>query len=950
MPKARKFPFFFFFPFSFSPSILLFLSLFSLILFLPPSFPAVEQHQELLQNERANFKVLSRAVREIGGIPLLALSQDMSNTVPDEKVVMAYVTYLCNRLLEVSEEARAAVVLQLAWRNRKLKRQAAEEMAERRRAMAEQKRAEQQRQLQAAIVLQAAWRRVQACRLVAYLRQERAAVLLQSVARGFLARTRLAALQAERTCAATALQAGWRGRQARHLKAERLHAVRVLQAAARAYVARQQRAQAAAILIQRVWRGHVARQSYERQYRAVVTIQQLARALLARQTVARLRAEHQRELAAGTIYNWLHTIRVNRLFASAQQFVRQAIDGRRERRQAAALTLQAHLRGLQARTAYARLQRAVRLMQPLFRFRLHQRTQHRAALVIQHTLRGVVAQRSYQRQRAAAIKVQAQWRAFCAQARFARQRAGVVRLQALVRQRQARDEYLRTRRAAIVVQRAWRALRASLAEHQAATLLQACVRRWLAVKQLQQLRARAAYVQQWARVAKAHLSAVVVQRALRSHMQRQHALARLAYVQQWAKVIHANLSAVVVQRAFRSHVERQRELARLAYVQQWAKVIHANLSAISIQRAMRQHVERQRELARLAHVQQWAKAVKGNLSAIRIQRTFRLHISHQRELARLAYVQQWAKVIHANLSAIGIQRAFRQHVERQRELARLAYVQQWAKAVKANLDAISIQRAFRSYMAVRTQAASTLQRHFRRWRQAQNQGMSPLAAALRIQAWYRGCMTRRVMCGKLKSIHLKLVDINSKVEDHMKLGNRTKSALEILLTHKQLTYVLRACENLSTATRLSTECCEKIVTQQQAVPILFQLIRSCNRSKPHMAVLLHTLHIFHNLVNHPKTMDAILSEPDTVPLFVEQLQMFRDKSDICEAATGILLTLAKNPDVIPMMRAQQACMTRLKGILQLLKRKAALESKGVKRLSTYQVKQPAASDKTPLQV
>ena len=47
----------------------------------------VDKHlQHLLGNEKLNFRVLSEAVRRLGGIPPLMTSSDMSNTLPDEKV------------------------------------------------------------------------------------------------------------------------------------------------------------------------------------------------------------------------------------------------------------------------------------------------------------------------------------------------------------------------------------------------------------------------------------------------------------------------------------------------------------------------------------------------------------------------------------------------------------------------------------------------------------------------------------------------------------------------------------------------------------------------------------------------------------------------------------------------------------------------------------------------
>ena len=45
---------------------------------------------------------------------------DMSNTIPDEKVVITYVTYLCARLLDIRHETRAARIIQAAWRKYRL--------------------------------------------------------------------------------------------------------------------------------------------------------------------------------------------------------------------------------------------------------------------------------------------------------------------------------------------------------------------------------------------------------------------------------------------------------------------------------------------------------------------------------------------------------------------------------------------------------------------------------------------------------------------------------------------------------------------------------------------------------------------------------------------------------------------------------------------------------------
>lgn len=47
---------------------------------------------------------------------MMLKATDMSNTIPDEHVVITYLSYLCARLLDLRLETRAARIIQLAWR------------------------------------------------------------------------------------------------------------------------------------------------------------------------------------------------------------------------------------------------------------------------------------------------------------------------------------------------------------------------------------------------------------------------------------------------------------------------------------------------------------------------------------------------------------------------------------------------------------------------------------------------------------------------------------------------------------------------------------------------------------------------------------------------------------------------------------------------------------------
>merc|ERR1712141_472231 len=74
------------------------------------------QHQQLLANEKLNFKILHQKVQELGGVPMVIKSTEMSNTIPDQKVTATFLTYLAARLLDLSIEMRAARTIQFAWK------------------------------------------------------------------------------------------------------------------------------------------------------------------------------------------------------------------------------------------------------------------------------------------------------------------------------------------------------------------------------------------------------------------------------------------------------------------------------------------------------------------------------------------------------------------------------------------------------------------------------------------------------------------------------------------------------------------------------------------------------------------------------------------------------------------------------------------------------------------
>ena len=59
----------------------------------------------------------TQQVAVIGGVPVMLKASDMCNTIPDEKTVVTYLSYLCARLFDVRNETHAAFMIQSAWRS-----------------------------------------------------------------------------------------------------------------------------------------------------------------------------------------------------------------------------------------------------------------------------------------------------------------------------------------------------------------------------------------------------------------------------------------------------------------------------------------------------------------------------------------------------------------------------------------------------------------------------------------------------------------------------------------------------------------------------------------------------------------------------------------------------------------------------------------------------------------
>lgn len=863
---------------------------------------------EFKEGVRRNFRLLASKSALLGGVPHLLPSVDAH---PDERCVISFLSFLCSRLLDINKEQRAACTIQGAWRwHMKAALVAAatassgadladvEAAATKIQAAARGRIARRSycRMATAAATLQSAVRRFLARRRDRR-RMDAAAIVVQKMFRGYMERVRLhrefitpmllargesnllilrenrytarvsaplvriqaatRAWLARRSFlairnAAIRMQATFRMSRAMRDYAATRRAAVAIQASFRGFAARHQLAVAvdAVVCIQRHVRGYCRRVRFARLREAAITAQSLYRQRCAVEEVGRLRVERAQHEAARTIQ-------------ARARARRQMLEYQRMRR--ASVVIQARVRGMHARSAYVERRRSAITIQRAFRRR-------RARQAMREDGRRVDA---------AAVRIQAAFRGARQRAAFLALRQTATLLQSSARMTRERRRFLQKKDAALRIQAAFRATLArrtsqALREEEAAVRIQSFVRARL----------------QHARFTEVRRALVLVQAHARAALQRRHFL-------------RMRSAAVVIQASFRRHASR----ARYGRVQAAALVIQTSFRRSQAAR----HFWRLRdEQARLhnARVVEVAAAVRIQ-SAFRrvlaIREAERLRESHRRRRAHAAVriqsivrgSQARGRYAAARAAAICIQANVR---ARQ---ARARFQRQRAACVR-------VQSAFRRYMAEglarrlrdaaareRHAAALRIQRSYRRWAAARAEQLEQErhqrrreSSATRIQCAWRGYVARRSSSKLMSAIRVRFIEAarRGKLHPELRLGNRARVAITTLMESKRLTEALRGCTILEQSTSYSHVICELLVSSH-AVPKLFRFIRSCNRSKPHMELVVNILGILNNIARYHWLTQSISEIPGAMITLVEQLQSFRDKRAPFILCIGILRSI-----------------------------------------------------------
>uniref|UniRef100_A0A8C5WY97 Assembly factor for spindle microtubules n=1 Tax=Laticauda laticaudata TaxID=8630 RepID=A0A8C5WY97_LATLA len=385
-------------------------------------------YKELLDNEKRNFQLINAAVSDLGGVPAMIQHSDMSNTIPDEKVVIIYVSFLCSRLINLSKEIRAAQLIQSAWRKYRLKKLIEEAAILLQRNFKMQRARKNYLALKAAAIsLQKRYRATVLSKQQheKFLNLCRAVIIIQSTIRGLLVRRYVKQMH----LAAAAIQATFRmhitytryrtmksacvviqhhyrtyqtAKQSRDLYLRQCHSVLILQAAYRGMKVRHmlKKKHEAAVVLQSNYRKHRQWKSYKNIQWAIRLVQ------------ARVRANQERKAAVQQYCS------IKKATICIQKAFRR-MKARNQRRQEAAILLQRNFKMQRARKNYLALKAAAISFQRKYRALVVMRRQtkeyasvRKKIICLQSFYRGFKIRKEVKRQYLAAIVIQALWRGY----------------------------------------------------------------------------------------------------------------------------------------------------------------------------------------------------------------------------------------------------------------------------------------------------------------------------------------------------------------------------------------------------------------------------------------------------------------------------------------------------------------------------------------------------------
>ena len=467
----------------------------------------------------------------------------------------------------------------------------------------------------------------------------------------------------------------------------------------------------------------------------------------------------------------------------------------------------------------------------------------------------------------------------------------------------------------------------------AAVAVQAAARRAHAIQTLQWSRWAARYIQAVARgVAERRLADQWTLAAMRIQASWRSLLAQAAL----AESIEA---ATVIQTAGRTFVarclrERSQRAALLIQAVARGRIERRlcdawTLAAIAIQSAQRMAVCR-RLIASSVRATVQVQAGARGLVARRVLRRCALACTRLQAAARRrASLVAFAELKRRHFAAIAIQSAGRvalaikqsHAIRKVMHLAALAKLHQCARLVQTRarfLTYRNCRRAAAAVIARRALTAITLRRRVRFVR-----------VVVSLQAMLRARRTRSRVYRRhpeLRNIAARAAEAYRKMlaDPSLCLPARTKVALDILLTTKNLGQLLSALSSLEMFTLISPRVAAAMV-EVGTVPVMLQLLQLCNRSLPHQKAVGHVLRILANIGRTPSLRDRVWEQREVVPTIVELAQNYREHEQLLRESLVVmqqLLVTGPREWRAHVFQKMPEFVKRLDSILALAKRKA----------------------------
>ncbi|XP_032883883.1 abnormal spindle-like microcephaly-associated protein isoform X3 [Amblyraja radiata] len=642
----------------------------------------------------------------------------------------------------------------------------------------------------------------------------------------------------------------------------------------------------AAIMIQRWYKackiGHSQFVQYQSMRYATITIQAAYKGMLVRQWVKQKRA-------AVKVQSVLRMIWYRKDFLKLKS---------------AAIVVQSHYRAYETRKLYRAHIKATLVLQRQYRSYFLMKNQRCAYLTFRKTvislqarIRGFIVRRSYKklhrgitkiqasyrryqvRKTTAASKIQAWFRCQVLRRQYKAFLASIIFIQRHFRAKQDRSRFLKIQVATIVIQRRWKvAVAERKLEHAKRTRAKAAVK-------IQ------AFCKGW---------------KVRNQMIRKHEAASLiqlkfgAYTQR-KKFLQQRKAAMVIQRQYRAWHLAQIEKAKYNKIRKLVICLQSLCRGWLVRQKLAEKKAAQRRLCFIA-------VAYHNICAIKIQKAFRDYMALKRAKDKIN-------------SVIYIQRWFRTWLQRSQ------YINEREKIIVS-------QRIVKAWLLRRHRAAVVIQKSVRKFL-FKIHAKRTCRGIIRMQAVWKGYWLRKKMSNpQIIAIRHRIQQANQNSHEDQKLCNRTAVAVDHILKYKHFSSILAALQHLEVATRLSAACCENLA-QSGATPIIFTLIRSCNRSVPCMDVIKHAIQVLFNLSKYEKTASVVYEVDSSVDTLLDLLYMYRGKagdktSDKCGSiftkVCCLLAILSQESTKALEVRSMPKAADRIRSIYKLTERKHTMDA------------------------